>query len=253
MGKTYTYTVGTIKRLIAENNKNEFKPVMGTNVESEDKKNNKKAYSDAKKRAKDYDGGLVEPKKTEPKVEKMDGNKTMLSLNPETVDEKYKERIAAQAEGYTSTLEKNNGIEKDPSAEFNKRTFKAVKDEAEQMRKNIQNDKESGLKSNNLAQRDPDYFKKETVYENVKNVNFGKLKFLSEEHMISRIPDEMKCEGQKFHMKDNAGNDYLVEWSENSATILEHKNPIALQESLDRMRQLYNYKPSDYTKKAKGL
>ena len=50
-------SVKALKKLISESS-NEFKAKLGPNVESEDKKNNGKAYSDAKKRAKDFDGGL---------------------------------------------------------------------------------------------------------------------------------------------------------------------------------------------------
>ena len=57
-----TYNVSDLKRLIAESS-NEFKAVLGPNVEKENKSNNGKAYSDAKKRAKDYDGGLAKEEK----------------------------------------------------------------------------------------------------------------------------------------------------------------------------------------------
>ena len=50
-------SVKALKKLISEGS-NEFKAKIGPNVESEDKKNNGKAYRDAKKRAQDFDGGL---------------------------------------------------------------------------------------------------------------------------------------------------------------------------------------------------
>ena len=50
-------TVKAIKKLISESSQ-EFKAKLGPNVESKDKEINDKAYSDAKKRAKDFDGGL---------------------------------------------------------------------------------------------------------------------------------------------------------------------------------------------------
>ena len=53
-----TLSVKALKRLVAESS-NEFKAVLGPNVEKENKSNNGKAYRDAKKRAKDYDGGLA--------------------------------------------------------------------------------------------------------------------------------------------------------------------------------------------------
>ena len=75
-------TVKAIKQLVSESS-NEFKAVLGPNVEEEDKKNNGKAYSDAKKRAKDYDGGLEkEMLEDKPKFEKVDDNRTTLDYNP---------------------------------------------------------------------------------------------------------------------------------------------------------------------------
>ena len=52
-----TLTVKALKQLISESS-NEFHAVLGPNVEKDNKSINGKAYSDAKKRAKDYDGGL---------------------------------------------------------------------------------------------------------------------------------------------------------------------------------------------------
>ena len=46
-----TISVKALKSLISEGS-NEFKAKVGPNVESEDKKNNGKAYSDAKKKSK---------------------------------------------------------------------------------------------------------------------------------------------------------------------------------------------------------
>ena len=51
-----TYNVGDLRKLVTESS--EFKPKIGDGVESENKKNNGKAYKDAKTRANDYDGGL---------------------------------------------------------------------------------------------------------------------------------------------------------------------------------------------------
>ena len=48
-----TYKVSDLKALISESS-NEFKAKIGDGVESEDKKNNGKAYTDAKKRAKEF-------------------------------------------------------------------------------------------------------------------------------------------------------------------------------------------------------
>lgn len=223
--------------------KNEFKPKIGDGVVSKNKSENKKAYSETKKRTSKYDGGPKEVK-GEPKVEKNDGNKTMLSINPENVTPEYKERVKAQAEGYTSVLEKNNKIEKDPSLEFNKRSYDAITKEAEKMDDNLEIEKRAGLRGHNMPK---DYYKREKVYENVKVVNF-KTKFLSEEHMYNKIPDILKNEGQKIKMVDNTGNTYLLEWTNNKPEIISNTNPIKLKESIDRMKGLMNYNPKDQRK-----
>ena len=49
-------------------------------------------------------------------------------------------------------------------------------------------------------------------------------------------------------MKDNTGNEYLVEWSDNRANILEHEDKKKFNESIDRMKALMGYKSSDYYK-----
>ena len=107
----YSYTVGELKKLIAESSQ-EFKPVLGPNVERDNKKNNEESYKETEKKAKDYDGGLKEPKK-EKLQDKVDGNRTTLEYNPDIEPSKeYKEKVEAQAKGYTSKLEQDNGNER---------------------------------------------------------------------------------------------------------------------------------------------
>ena len=52
----YSYSVGELKALIAESSQ-EFKAVLGPNVERDNKKNNSESYKESKKRAEDFDGG----------------------------------------------------------------------------------------------------------------------------------------------------------------------------------------------------
>ena len=71
-------TVKAIKGLIKESQQ-EFKAKIGNGVESGNKTNNGKAYSDAKKRAKDFDGGLSdEVGEKKAKYKKEDFNKTLM-------------------------------------------------------------------------------------------------------------------------------------------------------------------------------
>jgi len=119
-----TYKVSDIKKLIQESSQ-EFKAKLGDNVESEDKKNNDKAYKDAEKMAKDFNGKFKAPEKA--KYEKVDGNRTTVDVRVDFEPSKeYKDRIKAQAEGYTSVDEKENGIEK-AGAEFNDNAWQGIK------------------------------------------------------------------------------------------------------------------------------
>jgi hypothetical protein len=260
------YTVSELKRLVTESS-NEFKAVLGPNVESENKKNNGKAYSDAKKRAKDYDGGLEkEVGEEKPKYEKNDINKTTLDYKIEGASKAYKDRVKAQALGYTSELEKNNGIEKAGDYSDNENIYNGIKDSGKKI-----HDAEKEYKFTKVQVRDnpKNYDRKEmyeskdgfdmrnminafranvtptVIKEHVKTVYFKKTAFLSEDHMKSRIPDEFKKEGEQFKMKDKTGNTYLMEWKNNEGHIIGHTNKQGMVESLDRMKSMYDYKSQD--------
>lgn len=240
-----TYKVGEIKKLIAEGS-NEFKAKLGNNVERDNKSNNGKAYSDAKKRAKDFDGGLSdEVGKKKAKYEKTDFNRTTLSHTPENATPEYKKRVHAQAKGYTSELEMNNKIEKVGDFSDNETIYNEFKKSDEEYRENEKALKKSGLQAREWSDK---VFDKEDMYEqkSVKTVYFKKTEFINESHMLNKIPDDFKCEGTTFRMKDKTGSEYLIEWTDNRANIIEHTNKQGLDESVARMKALFNYKSSDY-------
>ena len=81
-----------------------------------------------------------------------------------------------------------------------------------------------------------------------KTAYFKKTTFLTEGHMMSRIPDEFKVEENVFRMKDKTGNEYLLEWKDGKAEIIDHKNKEGMNESIERMKSLYSFKASDYYK-----
>jgi hypothetical protein len=268
-----TCKVGDLKRIISESS-NEFKAVLGPNVEKENNSNNDKAYKDAKKRANDFDGGLnKEVGEEKAKYEKNDFNKTTLDYTPENADDNYRKRVHAQVKGYSSEQDMNNGIEKSGDFSDNENIYKAIKKSGEEYKDNEKKFKKSGLQ----AREWPDEtFEKNTMYEsidgfnmrkmidtiankernfssvsenksnnNVKTVYFKKTTFLTEEHMLSRIPDEFKKEGERFKMKDKTDNEYLIEWKNNRGRIVEHNNKSGLNESINRMKSLFEYKSSD--------
>jgi uncharacterized protein YegP (UPF0339 family) len=265
-----TITVKALKKLISESS-NEFKAKIGPNVESEDKKNNGKAYSDAKKRAKDYDGGLAkEIGEEKPKYEKVDGNKTTLDYNLENANDDYKKRVHAQAKGYTSVAEMENGIEKVGDFSDNEKIYQGIKDCGKKMHDNEKSFKQTGLQAKEMPEK---VFKRGEMYESkegvdmrniinslrsitdnnkptlkenntLKTVVFKKTNFLNEEHMITRIPDEFKQNGSQFKMKDKNGCEYIVEWNNNKANVLSYENKNKVNEALDKFHKLVNFESS---------
>ena len=261
-------SVKALKNLISEGS-SEFKAKLGPNVESEDKKNNGKAYSDAKKRAKDFDGGLSkEIGEDKPKYEKADGNKTLLDYTPENASDEYKKRVHAQMKGYTSEAEMNNGIEKVGDFSDNDNIYKGIKKSGEEMHKNIEDFKASGLQASKMPKKtfvkgemyeskdgvdmrnmintlkEASYLPKATLNENInlKTIYFKKTTFLNEEHMASRIPDEFKKEGEQFKMKDKNGTEYLVEWNKGKAEVLSYENKQKVNETIEKFHHITNYK-----------
>lgn len=261
-----TYKVGDLRKIIEESS-NEFKAKLGPNVESEDKKNNGKAYKDAKKRAKDYDGGLSkelgEDKAT---YEKNDANKTTLDYTPENASEDYKKRVHAQVKGYTSVAEMENGLEKTGDFSDNDKIYQGIKKSGQEMHGNEEDFKRSGLQAREMPKNT---FEKTEMYESrdgmmmrdminsfkrnteqpkstiketaIKTIYFKKTAFLTEGHMVSRIPDEFKKEGEQFKMKDKNGTEYIVEWKNGSPEILSYTNKNKINEFFDKFHKLSDY------------
>ena len=261
-------SVKALKQLISESS-NEFKAKIGPNVESEDKKNNGKAYSDAKKRAKDYDGGLSkEIGEEKPNYEKVDGNKTTLDYNLENASDDYKKRVHAQVKGYTSVAEMENGIEKVGDFSDNEKIYQGIKDTGKKMHDNEESFKKTGLQAREMPEK---VFKKGEMYEskegvdmrniinNLKNITestkptlkentkiktifFKKTHFLNEEHMVSRIPDEFMKNGEQFKMKDKEGTEYIVEWNNGTAHVLSYENKTKINETIEKFHNISKYK-----------
>jgi len=245
--KQVSISVGDLKRIIAESS-SEFKAKLGPNVEADNKKNNEKSYKDSEKRAKDYDGGLAkEEKKTLSKKE--DYNRTTLDYNPiSEPDKETKDRIEAQAEGYTSKLEKDNKIDKVGDFGGNKEISKQFKDQAENI-----SDERAELAHTGLQARmmDKDKFKKNTMLESkpgAKRLRFKHTKFMNESQVLTRIPEQYKIDGQVIYMCDKADNEYIVECvrSERSGlietNIISYGNKTAMNEQMNRIQELMGFK-----------
>lgn len=248
-----SYKKGELKRVIAESQENEFKPKIGPNVERDDKKNAQDAYKEAEKRAKDYDGGLKTPEKRELNP-RASGNKTMLGLDyDDEPNDAFKKRVKAQAMGYTSELEKDNGIEK--SGDFSDDFYENEKDTVEQMSKDRENIRTSGLVSSKLKEKDDDYGKVHTVFNEskrpVKRLTYHHTKFLNESQIFTKIPEEFKTDGNRFIVRDATDSEYLVEWcvdekhNISEGRIVNERNLKETNKALDRMAELMGYNSSN--------
>lgn len=233
------YSINDLRRLISES-ANEFKAKLGDNVVSDNKKENKKAYSDSKKRAKDFDGGGSEETKKVDLSSKIDGNKTTTDVRFDgDPGKEYTDRVKKQVEGLSSTLESD----KDKAADFstNKKIYKQFKDAGEEMAKNVEDGKKTGLTARYAPK---ETFKKPGAYNESKKIsvlNFKGTTFINESQMISRIPDDYKVDGKRFKVKDAGENEFIVEWNEGEAKILSYENKKKLIESVEKFQKLSGY------------
>ena len=243
-----TYTIGELKTLISES-ASEFKAKIGDGVANKNKKENEDTYKKVQKDVESLDGGGKETSKKKDIADKEDGNKTTLDYGMDAnCGDDFKDKIKAQAEGYTSTIEKNNGIEK--IGEFNDKIYKQFKKAGDEMAKNKVIAKKSGLTAREL----PDSaFEKGSLYKESKKIavlNFKNTTFLNESHMISRIPDDYKIEGKRFKVKDANENEFIVEWREGEANILSYENNKLLNESINKFHKLSEYNSKTQTTKS---
>jgi hypothetical protein len=234
------YTINELKTLISES-ANEIRKGIQTN----NKQENQKYYKETSKKIKNFDGGGEEDKHEHKVYDKLDGNKTTLDYSTEgPVGKNFIDKVKAQAEGYTSTLEKNNKIEK--NAEFNDKTYKQFKKAGKEMAKNIKGIKKRGLTASKAPE---ETFEKNGLYENqIPYIHFKNKTFINEAQMISSIPDKYKVEGNKFKVKDAGCNEFIVEWKDEEANILFHENKKKLNETISSFQKLINYKSKDFFK-----
>ena len=241
-----TYTVGELRRLVREGAKNEFKPVYGVGVQDGNKKVNGKAYSNMKKETNSYNGGI---KNKSEKKSTPDDNKGMSDLRYDnTPDNK---RLAAQLKGYVSA-EAERLHKDDPYGNADFGDDRDVNDRAKKAKKFKQGRdtaSEIGLTGRELRKQDIEA-NSDTMFESkkIKKLTFKNMEFLTEGHMMSKIPDELKTEGNKFIMRDSASNEYLVEWHSDKPDVTKRVNKIKLAEETGRIKDLFGYKYSDVQK-----
>lgn len=228
------YSVSELKRIIAES-ASEFKPVMGKNVEKDNKTNNEKAYKEMTKSTEKYDGGAR--KESEKHAYPNNDNKGMQDLEYTNMNDDFKKKVQSQMKGYVSAdAEKRHKNDDFGNADFNEITN--MKEKHQTMKKGKDVAKEIGLTSREINKKD---FEKQTnsVFENkVSVLKFKNTVFMTEQHMMQRIPDDFKVDGKKFVMKDKNSNEYLVEWAEEPKILCTSK----INEQTNRIKELFTYK-----------
>lgn len=251
-----TYKVSKLKALVREEAKNrsEFKPVFGKNVPQDNKRINGKAYSDTEKKFDEYDGEIrneYTKKKKEHTSIMPNDNKGMSDLQYLNMSDEFRKRVGAQLQGHTSVKAKENRKgEAYGNADYG--TDEMVKQYAKHAKKTKQGKdtaSEIGLTGRELDKDDIEALD-DTMFESrkIKKLTFKKTKFMSENHMLSKVPDELKTEGKRFIMKDSADNEYLVEWRDKKPNVTKKVNMTMFNEERDRIKSLYNYKHSDTNK-----
>jgi len=235
--------VGDLRRVIKES-QNEFKPTVFGMDKS--KEINDKAYSDIKKETEKYDGGLTKEKKQIGGGISATDNKGMHDLTYDNINKPFQDRVKSQMKGYPS----KDAETKHKDDEFGNATFdndgniyNAAKDHAKAVKDGKDAAVEIGLTGSKLNKTDVEKQRK-TMGESkkIKMLTFKNTQFISENHMLTRIPDEYKTEGNRFVMKDSADNQYLVEWHAKEPMVTKKPNMTLVNEQKERMKQLWGYK-----------
>ena len=264
--KNKVYNLSEFCKVLRESQqtKQEFKPKKGEGVEKENKKNNGEVEK-ILKQTKEYDGGVQDkPQKREDPRDTRDFNKTTLEVNFDfEPNDAYKKKVKAEVEGkFSAENAKNTKIEDENKGldfEGNKKFYKDRAEVAADRSKAHEVDKTSGLKTSKKIEQYPELkhkFEDNRVFTNeskkMKRLHFNKTVFLNEEHMLKKIPDDMKINGNKFYMKDSVGNEYLVECVKDKViddvihtNVIDYVNKEKLNETFKRMKELYDYKSSN--------
>jgi hypothetical protein len=238
---TIRIKVGDLRRTIKE--ANEFKPVVFGDDET--KKINNKAYSDITKETSKYDGGLTKSNRKIGGGIGATDNKGMHDLTYDNINKPFQDRVKSQMKGYVS----KDAEDKHKNDDFGNATFDnngkvydAAKDHAKAAKQGKDTAAEIGLTGSKLNKNDIEDNNK-TMYENkkIKRLTF-KTQFISEGHMLSKVPDELKVEGKRFIMKDTADNEYLVEWSNREPKVTKKVNMTLVNEQKNRIKELWGYK-----------
>lgn len=164
------YTIGELLQLKEESARNEFNPKFG-NGAKRNSSDNDKAVKDIIKNAEKLDkDGHRNDKPVQPRVEFPDYNKTTLDVNFEyEPDDKWKERVQAQVEGYPSVQNKEkNGYDQSLGFDGNKKFYDARKQMSKDRNDLDTVERESGLKAR-IKKDEIDYSNK-TAFNEAKQI-----------------------------------------------------------------------------------
>ena len=243
------YNVGDLRKIIKERveTKQEFEPVFGKNVPKDNKKINDDAYKEIKKEAGAYDGGLGAERKKGESVTPAN-NRGMSDLDYDSISKPFKDKVKSQLKGYPSAeAEKMHKNDEFGNAYYDSNNLsKDIANHAKEAKKESDKSKTDGLVSSKY--KDETEKNSDTMFESKKitKLQFKHTQFLSEGHMLSKVPDELKVEGKRFIMKDTADNEYLVEWTAKKPNVTKKINKTQVNEEMNRIKALYGYKSKDY-------
>lgn len=250
------YSLDELRDALREST-NEFKAKKGNGVDTENKKNNREAVRDIEKRTKEYDGGFQNKERKTPPEDAIDYNKTTLENNFATEpSDDYKKRVKQLAVYGTphqltdeeKDPEKNGGYDYSSTEKF----YNDRKEVAAKRNERQTDERHAGLKARMYPE---DTFKNDTLFKEsrtMKRLHFKNTKFLSEEQMLKKVPDNYRFDGNRFVMRDSTGTDYLVEcrvddkFGYTEMNVIGQYNKEQIKEQLSRMKSLYGYSSVDF-------
>ena len=101
-----------------------------------------------------------------------------------------------------------------------------------------------------------DYSNKTAFNESrqIKRLKFKNTIFLSESHLLSKVPEDYRVDENRFYMQDKTGTDYLIECKADPfgyvhMEITNKFNKQSINEELEKMKRLAGYRYSDDNKK----
>lgn len=227
------YSVGELRRIVQESSEH-FKPVIGDNVSNDNKKNNEKAYSETFKK--------VKPKTESTNktiVPTDDDNKGMQDIEYDNLNDTFKKRVKSQMNGYSSEqAEKEHSNDEFGNASFS--DFDGS-DKAKKLKNGKDKASEIGLTGRELPKKEIEDQTKTIYNENkVFRLKFKNTVFMTESHMLSKIPDDYKKDGNRFYVVDKNNTEYIVEWKTEGKPLITNKTKI--NEQNNRIKELFNYK-----------